>query len=97
MNTEDTIKAVNALNCPEAKNDGMVYQVFEDGEITIQKGGSLLWQRALHCVALGSTKRALPQRALVNHMNSAPHSYIFARNERTAYEARNLIFNREGE
>lgn len=97
MNTEETIAAVNALNWPDAKNDGMVYQVFEDGEITLQKGGSLLWQRNLHCISMGNSKKSLPARALVNHMTSAAHSYIFARDHTTALIAQRLIFDREGD
>lgn len=36
-----------------AKQDGMVYQVWQDGEITLQKSGDLLWQRNLHCIEMG--------------------------------------------
>lgn len=36
-----------------AEQDGMVYQIWEDGEITLQKSGSLLNQRNLHCIAPG--------------------------------------------
>lgn len=33
---------------PALAKESMVYQVWENGEITAQKGGSLLWQRTLH-------------------------------------------------
>jgi hypothetical protein len=32
---------------------GMVCQLWEDGEVTLQKSGELLWQRNLHCIAPG--------------------------------------------
>ena len=48
------IKLQNAVN--DASNDslseqvGMVYQIWDDGEITLQKSGDLLWQRSIHCM-----------------------------------------------
>lgn len=92
MNTQDTIEAVNAMDCPEARLEGMVYQVWEDGEITLQKGGNLLWQRNLHCTAPGSEKEGLPRDALRNKYNG--HSYIFAASHDDAEKARDLILKR---
>ena len=42
---EDFAKSVDD---PKQAEEGMVYQVWQDGEVTLQKGGSLLWQRTLH-------------------------------------------------
>jgi len=98
MNDQEVIDAVNALNDPNGAmgNDGgMVYQVFEDGEITLQKGGSLMWQRTLHCVVPGVQSKALPADALCHKMRSAPHSYIFAASKEVADRARLLIVNRD--
>jgi len=40
---------IDLHNHPEmAEQAGMVYQVYEDGEITLQKSGDLLGQRNLH-------------------------------------------------
>lgn len=89
MELQEVIDAVNALNDPSAKNQDMVYQVWEDGEITLQKGGDLLWQRTLHCIASGT--RPLPVDALVNKYGS--HSFIWCTNEVTAKQARALIFD----
>jgi len=36
-----------------SEEEGHVYQVWEDGEITLQKCGSLLGQRNLHCITPG--------------------------------------------
>lgn len=33
-----------------AKREGLVYQVWHDGEITLQKCGPLLWCRSLHSI-----------------------------------------------
>jgi len=33
-----------------AEENGHVYQVWDDGEITLQKSGDLLWERNLHCM-----------------------------------------------
>ena len=54
-------------NNPEApKKHGMVYQCWEDGEITLQKSGELLWQRNLHCMENGFAKsfaiRTIPKQ-----------------------------------
>ena len=46
---EDLDALIQELHSPEELDkDGMVYQIWEDGEITLQKSGSLLWQRILH-------------------------------------------------
>lgn len=38
---------------PEAITSGdMVYEVWEDGEITLTKGGPLFRQRSLHCIQM---------------------------------------------
>jgi hypothetical protein len=40
---------IECAHNPElAAKDGMVYQVWNDGEITLQKGGDLLWARTVH-------------------------------------------------
>lgn len=44
-------------NNPElAKRPGMVRQIWQDGEITCQKSGELLWHRNLHCFVPGQYK-----------------------------------------
>ena len=40
----------NASNDSLSELTGMVYQIWDDGEITLQKSGDLLWQRSLHGV-----------------------------------------------
>jgi len=51
MNLQELI---NYHSHPEmAEQTGSVYQVWDDGEITLQKSGELLWQRTLHCIKWG--------------------------------------------
>jgi len=44
-------KALAHHSKPElAQQEGHVWQVWEDGEVTLQKSGPLLWQRLLHTI-----------------------------------------------
>ena len=48
---DDLQATVIEHSTPElAKLDAHVYQVWSDGEVTLQKAGPLLWQRTLHSV-----------------------------------------------
>ncbi len=38
----------------------MVYVVFNDGEISCTKAGSLLWLRSLHCFVNGDAAKVIP-------------------------------------
>lgn len=95
MKYAEVLKIVAALNDDNAKNDAMVYQVFEDGEITLQKGGDLLWQRTLHCVASGRNGAILKHEDMPHHMRSSPHGYIFCKDKHAANAARTAIFSLE--
>ena len=57
MNIEQLIKEHSHPELAEV--GGMVYQVWEDGEITLQKCGPLLWQRSLHMVGVGIPDKAV--------------------------------------
>lgn len=54
---------------------GMVYQIWEDGEVTVQKSGELLWQRTLHCDFPGEEKGKL-QLAEFPHKEEQ-HAFIW--------------------
>lgn len=63
-NTKASVLALRAVllelllksHNPElAAKSGMVYQIWQDGEITLQKSGELLWKRNLHCLWPGTT------------------------------------------
>lgn len=75
MNLEELIQHHSK---PElAKLHGMVYQVWEDGEITLQKSGDLLWHRSLHCIAPGITAKAVSVDLFPHHTGAREHGYIF--------------------
>ena len=44
----------------KAKDDHMVYEVWEDGEITLTKGGDLYGMRSLHLIKGGDVSKAWP-------------------------------------
>ena len=57
--------------------EGMVFQIWEDGEITLQKSGSLLWQRNLHLVSPGLMN--LPKEIMP--VVEEKHGYAFIKSE----------------
>lgn len=70
---EDFVKLTRDLHQSElAKRPGNVYQIWEDGEITIQKSGDLLWERTLHPIISGIAGLSLPMP-----MQFHAHSYAF--------------------
>jgi hypothetical protein len=78
-----------ACNKPElAEQTGMVYQVWEDGEITLQKSGSLLWQRSLHCIKYGTPDKKVE----LLYPDKHGHSYLFV-TEQDANRISAAIFN----
>ncbi len=49
MNIEEIESLAKSLNDESlSKKPGMVAMVWQDGEVTLQKSGELLWQRSLH-------------------------------------------------
>jgi hypothetical protein len=87
---EDVIKAVCALHCPEAVKQGMVYEVWEDGEVTLTKGGELYGMRNLHMIQAGNPGKTLPPDALPIK-SSTGHSRIWAKDVKDANQACKLI------
>jgi hypothetical protein len=89
MNTQDTIKAMIALHDENAiKQPGHVYEVWEDGEITLTKSGELYGLRNLHMIQPG-LNRSLPWDSLP--LKNTRHSRIATLSEATAVKARDLI------
>jgi hypothetical protein len=85
MSTEiKTLKELNefitkAHDVKLSKEDGMVYNIFDDGEITLQKSGCLLWQRTLHTINFGVRNGPLP--GLVMPCVLGHHGYAFVTGE----------------
>lgn len=71
-----------------AEQDGMVYQVWEDGEITLQKSGKLLWKRTIHIIVDGIPSKKLDPNLFLNYSND--HGYIFT-DKNGADTIRNVI------
>jgi hypothetical protein len=72
-----------------ALRPGMVWQVWEDGELTLQKSGELLWQRNLHCIAPGIVqlnKSLMP-------VQEREHGYAFIENEEVGKEIRKAMLD----
>lgn len=88
MTTEEKVVALMALHNEEHIKDDMVYEVWEDGEVTLTKGGDLYGQRTLHCTMLGDPSKALPIELLPSRYN---HGRIVVGTREVAIEARSII------
>jgi hypothetical protein len=93
MSEQEIIEAVCALHCVEAVNQPMVYEVWEDGEVTLTKGGELYGQRGLHVDSCGDEGLALPWDSLP--VKNSKHSRIWAATREDAYRARGLILGED--
>lgn len=89
--TDDQIKKIEKL--AEELNDealskepGMVCQLWQDGEITLQKSGELLWQRTLH----QSVPQKLSNSPIKLKYSSGENSYVFVTQE-NAYRVRAMM------
>ena len=63
-----------------AEVPGMVYQVWEDGEITLTKSGDLLGQRSLHCINQGYDYQ-IPLSCFPGDNNGYDHASIYTDRE----------------
>jgi len=82
-----------------AKLPGMVRQVWEDGEITLQKSGDLLWQRNLHMITPGLRTRKVPVECMPDHDDPKKpnaHGFAYVETEEDAMIVRDMINNLEG-
>jgi hypothetical protein len=86
---DEIIRMVCELHSPEAVRQLMVYEVWEDGEVTLTKGGELYGRRGLHVDSYGDGGLALPFDSLP--IKNSQHSRIWAASREDAYRARALI------
>lgn len=88
--TKEEIEALaQSVDNPElAKQHGMVTQVWEDGELTSQKSGDLLWQRTLHMFERGVQGAAT--LSLTFPHRSGGHSFAWV-TTRDGYRVRKAI------
>lgn len=85
----------DASNDALAAEEGYVYQVWEDGEITLQKSGPLLWQRNLYCIEMGFPD-PVPVDWFPPLYRNGKHGFVFASKE-DAYRIRAAIRDWDGE
>ena len=74
-----------------AVDGDMVYEVWEDGEITITKGGDLYCQRSLHLLKAGDVSKALPSESMP--VRYVEHGCIQVMTFIEADQASDLILN----
>lgn len=87
QNYEDFVELTRNLHQPElAKRPGHVYQIWEDGEITSQKGGDLLWERTLHSLVSGIFGLSLPMPVQFHS-----HSFAFVSATSAVRIARSIV------
>lgn len=77
------ITAVNDSSLAQGP-DQMVYQCWEDGEVTLQKCGELLWQRTLHIDQFACIPSKPEILALDWPHRHNGHAYVFCTEEGTA-------------
>lgn len=82
-------EAILAHHCPEAKEQNMVYSVWEDGEICLEKGGDLFGQRNVHMIASGNPGKAWAKELFP--VQNSTHGRIFCENSEKAYAFAKLI------
>lgn len=89
MTTEE-LKALIASkhDVKHAEKQGMVYQVWEDGEVTLQKSGELLWQRNLHLIEGGIIKAWAKENMPVVETS---HGYAFVASKEDCDEIRRAM------
>ena len=79
-----------ALHEPARQEDHMVYEVWQDGEITLTKGADLWRQRSLHCIHMGvNPEWAMPVDSMPVKMNG--HGSITVRDHATAKRAHDIV------
>lgn len=79
-----------ALHRPDSPSTGeMVYSVWEDGEVTLEKGGDLFGRRTLHTIAFGG--RSLDPQALPIVNAAGTHSRIYVGSNDDATRAQAII------
>ena len=95
MTIEERINAFVAMHHSSCINDSLVFEVWEDGEITLTKGGTLYGYRNLHCIVPGDEKRALNPILFPEELRIYGHARIMVENGLKALEARDLLFGKK--
>ncbi len=91
LTTEAMIAAITAAHVPAARDNPMVYSVWEDGEITIEKGGDIFGQRNCHLIAYGRSDFAWPADLFPVQNYAKDHGRVFVADRDSADAFRRLI------
>jgi len=92
MNREEMQAHINRAHAPETAAGAMVYMVWEDGEVTLQKGGDLLWQRILHSI-IPPHPDTKPWPIDLFPGQKYGHGFVIARDHEEAAQLARLIGN----
>ena len=82
------LAAVKAAHNEAYRENSMVCQIWEDGEVTLQKGGSLFGQRTLHCIQIGLPFAVKPEDMPVPRGN---HGYAFVASTEEGERLRDIL------
>lgn len=82
--------AIAVYHDPNAHQSSMVYSVWEDGEVTLEKGGELFGQRNLHCIN-PADPTVTPWPIALFPMTNSAHGRILCTNNQSADEFRQII------
>ena len=69
---------------PDSGDGGMVCQVWEDGEVTLTKGGSLWGQRTVHTIKFGEAGKGIPFNKMPVQQSNK-HGYVVVPYEELRY------------
>lgn len=87
----EMITAITKYHDPDAWKKPMVYSVWEDGEVTLEKGGDLFGLRSLHKIKYGDVSKAWPKELFP--AQNTNHGRIFARSGDEAATFSDVILN----
>jgi hypothetical protein len=98
---EETLAAFLALHEPDAQGveGSMVYEIWEDGEVTLQKCGSLYGRRSMHTMwdaerGLAKTRVAIPVDRMPVKNWDGSHGCIQLKTSETVNKALDILFGK---
>jgi hypothetical protein len=86
-----SLEKVLSLHNPLAQADSMVYEVWEDGEITLTKGADLYGHRGLHTITYGNESKAWDVKLFPK--GNSLHGCIQCMTKQDAELAHNIIIH----
>lgn len=86
------IHDLHRMHVPDGYMQPMVYSVWEDGEVTLEKGGDLFGRRNLHCIIPGNPKPIIRPDSLPVRNSDGSHSRIYVNTHEEAIAAHSLLW-----